>query len=194
MKRILIAALIGITALGAGYLFAGKGEKSIAARTTIQTLAPAGGTEIGMIAPNFTMNDQNGKSLSLQQYRGKVVVLDFWATWCGPCRRALPHFKELWEKYKSKDVVFIGVSLDKDLNKWKQFIKDENMSWLHVADGKFWENAVAQQYGVESIPSVWVLDKSGVIQGKNLYGSSVESSIEQALKTAPLKAVKPSKS
>ncbi len=66
-----------------------------------------------MIAPNFTMNDQNGKPLSLQQYRGKVVVLDFWATWCGPCRRVLPHFKGLWDKYKSKDVVFIGISLDK---------------------------------------------------------------------------------
>lgn len=153
--------------------------------------APATGTDVGMTAPDFVMNDQNGNPLMLNKFKGKIIVLDFWATWCGPCRRELPHFKELWAKYRTKDVVFIGISLDKDLEKWKQFIKTENMDWLHVADGKFWQNAVAQQFGVESIPSVWVLDKSGVIQGKGLYGGEVETTIEKVLTAVKQK---PSKS
>jgi len=198
MKKVLIAGIcLIITAAFGVTTFAGKKDSPKNAKATkLSVPAPAVGTDIGMTAPDFVMNDQNGKPLMLSQFKGKVIVLDFWATWCGPCRRELPHFKELWGKYKSKDVVFIGISLDKDLEKWKQFIKTENMDWFHVADGKFWSNAIAQQYGVESIPSVWVIDNMGVIKGKHLYGGEVESTIEQVVSklNAPAKSAKPSKS
>ena len=192
MKRIFIAGLIAVAAIGVASLYAGK-TKTIPAKP-VKAATPSVGLEVGMTAPDFVMNDQNGTPLMLQQFRGKTVVLDFWATWCGPCRRALPHFKELWSKYRAKDVIFLGISLDKDVEKWKQFIKNENMDWYHVGDGKFWQNAVAQQYGVESIPSVWVLDKSGVILGKDLHGADVETTIQKALTAKPAKQAKPSKS
>lgn len=190
MKKVLIAGLCLMVAVAFSATLIAKKESPKNVKAA-KVAAPAIGTDVGMTAPDFVMNDPNGNPLMLNKYKGKIVVLDFWATWCGPCRRELPHFKELWGKYRSKDVVFIGISLDKDLEKWKQFIKSENMDWLHVADGKFWQNAVAQQFGVESIPSVWVLDKAGVIQGKGLYGGEVETTIE---KTLAASKQKPSKS
>lgn len=142
---------------------------------------PNTGLEIGQIAPNFTQNDQNGKPVSLSDFRGKVVMIDFWATWCGPCVRAIPDVKELKKKYAGTDLVILGVSLDKDLGRWKSFIANEKMDWLHVADGNFWDNAAAKKYGIESIPSVWIIGAQGQILAKNLRGSQVAGAVALAM-------------
>jgi len=139
------------------------------------------GLEIGLVAPNFTQNDQNGKPVSLSDFRGKVVMIDFWATWCGPCVRSIPDVKELRKKYAGTNLVILGVSLDKDLGRWKTFIKSEQMDWIHVADGNFWDNAAAKKYGIESIPSVWIIGPQGQILAKNLRGGQVAPAIAVAM-------------
>ncbi len=139
------------------------------------------GLEIGDAAPNFTMNDQFGKSVSLKDFRGKVVMIDFWATWCGPCVASIPHVKELNDKYAGKDVVILGISLDKDLDQWKSFITDEKMNWIHIADGNYWSNAAALQYHIESIPSVWIIDKNGKITAKDIRANAAGAEIDAAL-------------
>ncbi|MBS1538887.1 MAG: TlpA family protein disulfide reductase [Bacteroidetes bacterium] len=141
--------------------------------TTIEQI----GLNIGETAPNFTMNNQFGKPVSLKDFRGKVVVIDFWATWCGPCVASIPKIKELNKKYSGDNFVLLGVSLDKDLEQWKSFISQEQMDWTHIADGQNWNNAVAVRYQIESIPNVWIIDKEGKIVGKELRGSAVESAL-----------------
>ncbi|MFZ9761452.1 MAG: peroxiredoxin family protein [Candidatus Kapaibacteriota bacterium] len=125
-----------------------------------QTTTPL---DIGSKAPDFTMNDINGNSFTLSSLKGKVVMIDFWATWCPPCVRSIPEAKSIWNAFKKQDFVLLGISLDKDLAVWSNYVKEQNMNWTHVADGLFWDNAAAVQYGVGSIPSVWILDKEGTI-------------------------------
>lgn len=141
------------------------------------------GIEVGNVAPNFTMNNIEGKPVSLSQFKGKTVVIDFWATWCPPCRRSIPFVKESYEKFKNNNVEFIGISLDKQdgLDGWKEYIKENQMTWVQVADGKFWDNDVAVRYGIESIPSMWVINRDGVIVGKNLGHDELESTITRAI-------------
>lgn len=141
------------------------------------------GIEVGNVAPNFTMNNVEGKPVSLSQFKGKTVVIDFWATWCPPCRRSIPYVKEAYEKFKNNNVEFIGISLDKQdgLDGWREYIKENQMNWVQVADGKFWDNDVAVRYGIESIPSMWVINREGMIVGKNLSHDELESTITQAI-------------
>ena len=108
-------------------------------------------------------------------------MIDFWATWCGPCVRAIPDVKELRKKYADTDLVILGVSLDKDLARWKTFIVNEKMDWLHVADGNFWDNEAGKKYGIESIPSVWIIGPQGQILAKNLRGSQVAGAVALAM-------------
>lgn len=115
-------------------------------------------------APNFTATDVNGKNVSLSDFKGKVVVVDVWATWCGPCKRELPHLKKITQDYQGKNVVFIGVSVDepKDLEKWKQFIKDEKLTGVQIFAGGF-KSEVAQLYKIQTIPRFMVFDQRGNI-------------------------------
>jgi len=134
-------------------------------------------------APNFTMQSVDGSSISLSQFKGKVVLIDFWATWCPPCVKSIPEVKNLWKKYKDKGLVILGVSLDKDMQAWHTYIKNNDMNWYQVADGKFWENEAAILYGVESIPNVCIIDQKGniVAQGLNPMGQAEE--IENTVST-----------
>jgi thiol-disulfide isomerase/thioredoxin len=111
------------------------------------------------------MNDQFGKPVSLSDFRDKVVLLDFWATWCPPCREAMPEVKKVWEKYRDRDFMIIGVSLDfdRDLDEWRDYISTNDLGWTHVADGRYWNNAVARQYDVTAIPEMKLLDREGNI-------------------------------
>ena len=124
----------------------------------------------------------DGKTLSIpMDTRGKVVVVDFWASWCPPCAELIPHMKQLHEKYKGKDVVIVGISIDKDKNALKKFIADKNINWVQTYSGKGWDDPTVQRYGIDGIPSVWVIGKDGKIISTDAVTNTSEI-IDKALK------------
>ncbi len=135
------------------------------------------GATVGYPAINFTLPDVNGKPVSLSSYKGKYVLVDFWASWCGPCRGENPAVVAAYQKYKSKGFDILGVSLDQNKEKWLQAIEKDNLTWAHVSDLKGWQNEVAQKYGVTSIPFNVLLDKDGKILAKALRGAALEAEL-----------------
>ena len=141
------------------------------------------GFEVGKLAPDFTMNDPNGNKISLSDFEGKVVLIDFWAAWCHVCEGKRPEKIQTWNKYKDKNFVILGVSLDYSIDTWKNHISTKGMDWFHVADGNGWSNKVAKQYGISSIPSYYLVDENGIIVSKGSYSTSkIESDLESLLK------------
>ena len=138
-------------------------------------------TAIGVVAPDFTMNDPEGKPVQLSSLRGKVVLIDFWASWCGPCRQENPNVVKLYQKYNSKGFEIIGVSLDRVKDEWVKAIKDDQLSWIHVSDLQFWQNTAARLYSVNSIPMTYLLDKEGKIIAKGLKTAQLEEKLDQLL-------------
>lgn len=136
----------------------------------------------GTPAPEFTQNDVNGNPVSLSSFRGKYVLLDFWASWCGPCREENPAVVKAYEKFKDKNFTILGISLDQDKQRWLNAIKADNLAWTQVSDLKYWNNEVAQQYRVQSIPQNFLVDPKGMIVAKNLRGKALEKALEQLLK------------
>jgi peroxiredoxin len=137
-----------------------------------------GGT-VGYAAIPFTLPDVNGKNVSLSSYKGKYVLVDFWASWCGPCRGENPAVVAAYQKYKDKGFDVLGVSLDQNKEKWLQAIAKDNLTWTHVSDLKGWQNEVAQKYGVTSIPFNILLDKNGKIIAKALRGAVLEAKLAE---------------
>ncbi len=138
-----------------------------------------------------TLTKLDGTKLTLpDDLKGTVVVVDFWATWCGPCVQEIPHMKEVYAKYKSKGVEFVGISLDQEGQKDKlaRFIKDRELGWIHTFSGKGWSDPTAATYGVRGIPSIWVVGKDGAIFSNNARGR-LETVLDAALK-APQKPAK----
>jgi peroxiredoxin len=131
--------------------------------------------------PDFDMKDTEGKPLSIANYKGKVVLLDFWATWCGPCVRELPNVIKTYDTYHKQGFEIIGISLDKDQAKLASFTKDKNMTWTQYFDGLQWQNKLAVKYGVNSIPATYLLDGQGTIIGKDLRGEGLEQAVAKAL-------------
>ncbi len=141
--------------------------------------------EVGKIAPDFTLMDVNGKPVKLSSYKGKKYVLvDFWATWCGPCRKEFPELMAAQTKYKDKDLVILGVSIDANKESWEAFVKDQTKTnWQHVWDGPSGPDMVANTlYSVPSIPRNFLIDKDGKVIARNLRGAGVESTLAQYLK------------
>ena len=136
-------------------------------------------TEIGDEAPDFTAATPEGGTKSLKSLRGKVLLLDFWASWCGPCRRENPNVVAVYNKYKEKGFDVLGVSLDTDAARWKGAIQDDKLTWHHVSDLGGWRSAPAQLYKVTGIPQTLLLDKNGVIIGKNLRGPALEEKLKE---------------
>lgn len=128
---------------------------------------------VGNVAPEIALNDPSGKEIKLSSLRGKVVLLDFWASWCGPCRQENPNNVKLYKEYNAKGFEIYGVSLDKNMDDWTKAIMQDQLTWTHVSDLKFWQSAAAATYKVESIPATFLLDKDGKILAKNLRGEEL---------------------
>jgi peroxiredoxin len=138
---------------------------------------------IGKPALDFTQNDTLGNPVSLSSLRGKVLLVDFWASWCGPCRRDNPNVVRMFNQYKDKDFMVLGVSLDQPGAKERcmKAIHDDKLTWTHVSDLKWWDNDVAKLYGVRAIPFNLLLDKNGNILGRNLHGEELEKKLAEVL-------------
>ncbi|MGC3960609.1 MAG: TlpA disulfide reductase family protein [Verrucomicrobiota bacterium] len=139
------------------------------------------GLTVGTVFPDFNEKDTAGKPLSIANYKGKVVLIDFWATWCGPCVKELPNVLAAYEKHHAAGFEIIGISLDSDAQKLEKFVKEKNMPWSQFFDGNGWGNKLAQQYGVNSIPATYLLDREGKIIGKGLRGEKLEEAVAAAL-------------
>jgi peroxiredoxin len=136
---------------------------------------------IGTEAVEFVQNDTSGAPVSLSSFRGKYVLIDFWASWCRPCRIENPTVVKAYNQYKSKNFTVLGVSLDRAKDPWIKAIADDNLTWTHVSDLKFWANEVAQKYKVESIPQNFLLDPNGKIIAKNLRGEELLRKLQELL-------------
>eukprot|EP01156_Anaeramoeba_ignava_P005472 Anaeramoba_ignava/a2636_9.p1 GENE.a2636_9~~a2636_9.p1 ORF type:complete len:372 (-),score=27.16 a2636_9:558-1646(-) len=126
-------------------------------------LAKMAKTQIGKVAPDFTMSDQDGNPISLSDFKGHYTLIDFWASWCGPCRRANPHVVKIYNEFEPKGFRIFGVSFDKSKEKWLKAIEDDGLVWKHVSDLKGWANEAGQMYGVNSIPRTILVDPEGKI-------------------------------
>jgi peroxiredoxin len=138
-------------------------------------------TTSGQEAPEINLPTPDGKELALSSLRGKIVLVDFWASWCGPCRKEMPNVVRAYAKFKDKGFEIYGVSLDQDKTRWLEAIEKDGITWPQVSDLKYWECEAAKLYAVEGIPYTVLLDKEGKIIAKNLRGADLEKAIEKAL-------------
>jgi peroxiredoxin len=140
-------------------------------------------TGIGAIAPDFTQNDVNGKPVTLSSFRGKYVLVDFWASWCGPCRQENPNLVKTYNKYKDKNFTVLGVSLDRPDGRadWLKAIKNDGLVWTQVSDLNYWSNKAAVLYFIGQIPSNFLLDPKGKIIARDLRGEELDDKLAELL-------------
>lgn len=154
-----------------------KNTDPAAAKGVESQIASSRSFIIGAEAPDFTQKTPEGEDLSLSDLKGKIVLVDFWASWCGPCRRENPNVVKMYEKYKDQGFEILGVSLDSNKDRWLQAIKKDGLTWPQVGDLKGWQNAAAQMYSVRSIPSTVLVDAEGNILARNLRGAALEAKL-----------------
>ncbi|SDB26618.1 Peroxiredoxin [Flavobacteriaceae bacterium MAR_2010_188] len=144
--------------------------------------------EVGNVAPKFSGPTPDGKTISLDGIKGKATIIDFWAAWCGPCRRENPNVVRIYNKYHAKGLEIVGVSLDGNGRQtnpkeaWMKAIKDDNLSWNHISNLNYFNDPVAKLYNITSIPATYILDENGTIVAKNLRGQELEMKIAELLK------------
>ena len=144
-------------------------------------LKQIGKLAIGAEAPNISAKDTSGVEHSVSDFQGKILLIDFWASWCGPCRRANPQVVKLYNAYKDKGFDILGVSLDKNAGAWKKAIKADKLTWTHISDLKGWGCVPCKDYKVSSIPQTFLLDREGKIVGKGLKGPALEAKLKELL-------------
>jgi thiol-disulfide isomerase/thioredoxin len=135
------------------------------------------------MAPAFAVTTLDGKEVSLDDLEGKVVLVDFWATWCAPCRAAMPHIREIAKKFQDQPLVILSVSLDKDEDQWKEFVAKNGMTWLNYRDGGF-TGPIAKLFGVEAIPHTFSIDADGVLQDEHIGDASIEGKLKKLVARA----------
>jgi thiol-disulfide isomerase/thioredoxin len=138
--------------------------------------------KIGAETLEFATTDLAGKSISPKDYRGKVVLLDFWATWCAPCRAEMPSVVALYKDYNSKGFDIIGISMDNNRDALDTYLKENDMKWRQIYDGKGWKAEIGQLYAVSTIPATFLIDKQGKIRYKNLRGDELKEAVEKLIK------------
>lgn len=137
--------------------------------------------QIGSEMLDITLNNPEGEPIKLFEQLGEITLVDFWASWCRPCRGENPNIVKAYEKYKSKGFTVVGVSLDEDAELWKRAIKQDNLTWTHMSDLKLWNSAVVSQYNISSVPASFLVDKNGKILAKNLRGAALDLKLMQLL-------------
>ena len=145
-------------------------------------VAAAVNVGVGSAAPDFSAPSPEGKAVSLKQSMGKVTIVDFWASWCKPCRAENPNMVALYKEFHAKGLNIVGVSLDDDTTKWKDAIAKDKLTWTHVSNLKNFEDPIATLYSIKSIPSTFILDASGKIVAKDLRGAELKAKIAELLK------------
>ncbi|AMP97623.1 Thioredoxin [Pedobacter cryoconitis] len=157
-------------------------NKNEAVTDFLVRMAKLKSVQIGQLAPDFTMNTLDGKTVKLSDLRGKYVLLDFWASWCQPCRQENPNVVKVYNKYKDRKFTILGVSLDKDPVAWKQAVIADGLTWTHASELKDFESPTVRMYQVEAIPSSFILDPSGKIIAKNLRAEELDTFLEKTLR------------
>ena len=152
--------------------------------TTLLSLTTQAQPRKGDPSPELTLPDAQGKALTLSSLRGSVVLLDFWASWCGPCRAENPNVVKAFQAYNAKGFTVLGVSLDQPgaKDKWIKAIHDDQLTWTQVSDLKYWDNQVAKQYGIQAIPQNFLVDPAGKIIAKNIRGEELSSKLATIFK------------
>ena len=135
------------------------------------------------LAPAFSLTTLDGRRVSMDDLVGKVVLIDFWATWCGPCREALPHMKRLAEKFAGQPLVVLSVSLDKDEGKWKEFVGKNGMTWMQYRDGGF-DGPLSHEFRVNAIPATFSIDADGILEDQHVGDADIEGKLKKMIARA----------
>jgi thiol-disulfide isomerase/thioredoxin len=136
---------------------------------------------MGQLSPDIVLPSPDGTEIALSSLRGKVVLVDFWASWCGPCRKEMPNVVKAYAKFKSKGFEIYGVSLDQDKDRWVEAIAKDGITWPQVSELKQWESQVVKQFNIQGIPYTLLLDRDGKILAKNLRGEELEAKLAEVL-------------